>query len=563
MAKLTDLPAELVHRIIGYILQPKNDPIYIGAREAWDGRLIDPDDHHLLDHNAVTGIKPKLRPHHELQARALNPPRTAAQRNQQATPLAASRSHVSWPHGLPSNPLLPLSLVCRTFQKSAQERLFRNVPLLSQRRARLFLQTLTRPDDQSAHISGGADIDSPDAQADGQEDEAEQSRSSRIDRPRLSRLAQHVRTLQLMCVGPCLMGGGGLLCEIIGSCPLLENVAISTTFSIDCREPLLDALATRRQIKEFVVIDSNYNYGGDRSSFRWSLADLMSRLLPHWDLLETLDVVELVGGCLETNSRPGSVQQPIPILNCPLRTLILHQPEIDEKELSMLLKSFRESLRTLEIIGPAYRIGRAAINRVLKESASPQLESLSLDWSHYEQPIEPLPDGIESDDPDTSPGLLDLLFKSPTALRNLKSLSFVGSVATHRLFERLSDSLVKLARENCEICPSQFVRILSSTRKNNMKVLPNLRCCSVRSRYGWDQESEEALQGAMEARGACFHMALDPDYGEPTSEDELLEAAEELDLYFRSLTRPLESPPTGPAERGSPAGSLSHREAYG
>ncbi|KAA1087061.1 hypothetical protein PGT21_020939 [Puccinia graminis f. sp. tritici] len=335
-----------------------------------------------------------------------------------------------------------------------------------------------------------------------------------------------------MCVGPCLMGGGGLLCEIIGSCPLLENVAISTTFSIDCREPLLDALASRRQIKEFVVIDSNNNYGGDRSSFRWSLADLMCRLLPHWDLLETLDVVELVGGCLETNSRPGSVQQPIPILNCPLRTLILHQPEIDEKELSMLLKSFRESLRTLEIIGPAYRIGRAAINRVLKESTSPLLECLSLDWSHYEQPIEPLLDGVESDDPDTSPGLLDLLFKSPATLRNLKSLSFIGSVATHRLFERLPDSLVKLAWEDCEICPSQFVRILSSTSKNYMKVLPNLRCCSVRSRYGWDQDSEEAVQSAMEARGACFHMALDPDYGEPTSEDERLEAAEELDPYF-------------------------------
>ncbi|KAA1096275.1 hypothetical protein PGT21_011306 [Puccinia graminis f. sp. tritici] len=87
----------------------------------------------------------------------------------------------------------------------------------------------------------------------------------------------------------------------------------------------------------------------------------------------------------------------------------------------MHLKSFRESLRTLEIIGPAYRIGRAAINRVLKESTNPLLECLSPDWSHYEPLIEPLPEGVESDDPDTSPGLLDLLFKSPTTLRNLKS----------------------------------------------------------------------------------------------------------------------------------------------
>jgi hypothetical protein len=35
MAKLTDVPAKLVHQIIEYIVQPENDPK--GAREAWDG----------------------------------------------------------------------------------------------------------------------------------------------------------------------------------------------------------------------------------------------------------------------------------------------------------------------------------------------------------------------------------------------------------------------------------------------------------------------------------------------------------------------------------------------
>jgi hypothetical protein len=98
---------------------------------------------------------------------------------------------------------------------------------------------------------------------------------------------------------------------------LLEKIVISMTFLIDCREPLLDALVSRRLIKEFVVVNINSS-GSDRSSFWWSLADLMSQLLPRWDLIKTLDVVKLVGSCLETNTRLDSVQLPIPILNCPL-----------------------------------------------------------------------------------------------------------------------------------------------------------------------------------------------------------------------------------------------------
>jgi hypothetical protein len=40
------------------------------------------------------------------------------------------------------------------------------------------------------------------------------------------------------------------------------------------------------------------------------------------------------------------------------------------------------------------------------------------------------------------------------------------------------------------------------------------------------------MQSAIEARGACFHTALDPDYGEPTLEDEWMEAAEGTDPYL-------------------------------
>jgi hypothetical protein len=78
---------------------------------------------------------------------------------------------------------------------------------------------------------------------------------------------------------------------------------------------------------------------------------------------------------------------------------------------------------------------------------------------------------------------LDIVFNSPEALNNLKTLSFQGTLATGRLFERLPKSIVKLAWERCNIPASPLIRALSTSRDNEGP-LPNLKCCSVRSRYG-------------------------------------------------------------------------------
>ncbi|OAV88715.1 hypothetical protein PTTG_01895 [Puccinia triticina 1-1 BBBD Race 1] len=514
MAKLTDLPAELVHRIIRHILRPNaNLQTY-----EWDCVLVDPDDHHLLDHNEIGAVQRKLRPHHELEHRAHTLPTLRThQRNHRTT--LASQPKVSWPQGLPSNPLLPLSLVNRTFQTYAQEILFKNVSLLSIRQASLFLPALTRP-----HPS----VDQRNTHEDG---DAEEVRSSAIDPyPYLSRLARHVRTLQLRCISPysmhnALQGGGPVLRDIIWSCPYLENITINTMLPIECTEALLDALASQRLIKEFVIISN-----GRRGStlLRWNIHDLLGRVFPQWDFLETIELDELEGRSEIAKKQIHTV--PKPKLTCALRTMILRGPEVDEDELSMLVNSFRGSMRTLEITGPVYTIGRAGICRILKECTNPELECLKLDWPHNEYPILSPRDGIESDDPVTSPGLLDIVFKSPSALRKLKSLTFTGNLATPKLFERLPDSIVKLAWQNCDLCPTALVEVLSSRRKEK-KLLPNLKCCSVRSRDGWDMD-EELVRSALKARGICFHMDLDSDYGDPMSEDERREAAEEMDPHL-------------------------------
>ncbi|KAA1122275.1 hypothetical protein PGTUg99_036014 [Puccinia graminis f. sp. tritici] len=48
MAKLSDLPAKLVYRIIDYIL-----PRDVSGPEESEDRPNDRDDHHLLDHNGL------------------------------------------------------------------------------------------------------------------------------------------------------------------------------------------------------------------------------------------------------------------------------------------------------------------------------------------------------------------------------------------------------------------------------------------------------------------------------------------------------------------------------
>ncbi|OAV86771.1 hypothetical protein PTTG_11882 [Puccinia triticina 1-1 BBBD Race 1] len=507
MAKLTDLPAELIHRIIEDILQPDHTPE--GPREAWDGRLIDQDyneGHHLLDHNGHYE-DPDVRPHHELEYREPTP--RTYERDHRVTPVL--RPDVSWPQGLPSNPLLPLSLVSRNFRRCAQEILFKNVPLLSTRRASLFLQALNglSPQDESIHIPGTS-IGSPD------------KRNARQE-GHLSRLAQHVRTLQLRCIGPCSMdnvpkGGGSVFCDIIRSCPFLENVAIRTTFAIDCREPLLDALASLRLIKEFVIINNNSD--GSGLSFRWNVEDLLGRLFPHWPFLKTVDLAELASSS-EEKSQTGTIQEPK--LNCALRTMILEDPDIDEYELSMLVKSFRDSMRTLEINRPAYRIGRAGICRILKDCTNPELESLKLDWPHNEQPFSSIPDVIDSDDPVTSLALLDILFKSPFALRELKSLCFSGTIATPKLFERLPDSIIKIAWGNCvEISFTAFDKILS-----NEKLLPNLECYSIRTRRTRDMEAE-----SFSGRGLCSQRERED---ASDSEDESMEADAAMNPYWQHI----------------------------
>jgi hypothetical protein len=276
-------------------------------------------------------------------------------------------------------------------------------------------------------------------------------------------------------------GGGRLVCEIIRSCPLLKNIAILPEFYIRCKEPILEALASSPHITDFVV--SNNRYSNQRM-FVWRADEVVSRLFSKWESLETIELTDLSGRPATTIE---TVHKSIPVLNCALRTIILKRPDLDEREFLWILKGSIESLRTLHIISPTKKVDRAGLCRILAEYTAQDLESLLLDCLNwYSRSIE------DVDKPTGYEGLLDDVFKSPSALRKLKCLSITGPLVGLNFFTSLPQSLKKLACSSCQISYPVFAKALSGhtdTQANftpadefNQRVhwLPNLKCCSMR-----------------------------------------------------------------------------------
>ncbi|WAQ82293.1 hypothetical protein PtA15_2A610 [Puccinia triticina] len=587
MAKLSDLSADLVQTIIDDIMLTWSKQQYnAGSRARHD------EEHHKLDHNGLTPIDLKW-PRAPIQRRKMvrRDQRNYISLGRDYQQTASSRRQVSWPEGLPDNPCLPLSLVSRTFRQCAQKKLFEHVVLDSPWQAHFFHRTLT----------GSAPVSEP-TRAD--------NASSKIEEPHRIKLAQHVRTLQFMWSGICSMdrGGGSLVCEILRSCPFLENLAISNALWRSCPEPVLEAMASRRLIKEFLILAKPCpdNWGP-----RWAADTMLARLFTQWDQLHTVELHKLAGRPVEMIEQSyGS----IPVANCALRTVILVEPNLHENELAILLKNSRESLRTLEIIEPSERLDRRGLIQLLQEYTSPDLESLRLGlegWSPYDAYLlmqgsghgisdgegsdaersntgssdcDGFPDpevsygngsadaealygdgwadtegfygdgsadaegfygdgsadaeGFDGDgpadaegsdgdgstdaersddDPSTNQALMDILFRSPNILRNLKSLSFSGEIASPKLFALLPQSLIKLAWQYCNHKPTALAKILSCPAESGNS-LPNLKCCSARIRREWREEDWKVISGVLESRGGC-HQDVNPFYGGQTESE--------------------------------------------
>jgi len=434
--------------------------------------------------------------------------------------------NVSWPDGLPSDPLVTFSLVNRPFQQCAQERLYKHVALYNPWQANLFLRTLNRNKsdcspflDQPGYIHASVDIKGKRRAQFGDG----QATSPRIYR-RLNRLGDQVRSLQFVWPGPASMGkgGGSLICDIIQSCPQLENIGISTALLSQCKEPLFQALERRSLIKEFSILKNPVE---NPRRFLWKADEVLTRLFTKWDMLEKVELIALSGRPLD---RMESVLRSIPSFNCTLREITLTRPNLAEIEISKILNTSKATLHTLRITYPSLKLDRKGLYRILLDYTNPNLGSLKIHVSKDWHPINltrgsATTSAESSNDPAQNPHLLDILFKS-ASLRNLKSLSIGGPLASSRLFPLLPETIIKLAWEDCSaIQPSSFAKFLSSWSKpstngdlqNNSAVavepirsLPDLKCCSVGTDdFNWKRADRRAVENALKERNACFHSS--------------------------------------------------------
>ncbi|KAI7963543.1 hypothetical protein MJO29_003970 [Puccinia striiformis f. sp. tritici] len=440
---------------------------------------------------------------------------------------------VSWPDGLPSDPLVIFSLINRTFQECAQERLYKHVALYTQWQASLFLRTLNRSrsdclpviQDQPASATDSIDIKGKRrAQFDGN-----QVSAPRIYR-RLNRLGDHVRSLRFEWMGPASMGkgGGSLICDILMSCPQLENIAISTTLLKQCKEPLFRALERRTMIKEFLILKTPVE---TPRKFLWGADEVLTRFFTKWDSLKTIELIGLSGMPLD---RMESVLRSIPSFTCTLREISLTCPNLAEIEIAKILSTSKATMNSLRITCPSPKLDRKGLYRILKDYTSPDLESLSIHVSKDWHPINPGRGSAatiaeSSSDPNQNPHLLDILFKS-SSMRNLKSLSIGGPLASSKVFPLLPETIVKLAWEDCTaIQPGSFAKFLSSwsnpspldpafstgplntdslAGEQTGKGLPDLKCCSVGTDdFHWKRADRRAVEKALKERNACFHSS--------------------------------------------------------
>ncbi|WAQ86779.1 hypothetical protein PtA15_7A508 [Puccinia triticina] len=509
MAKLTDLPDDLVLEIIKLTIK---DPL--GGRY----RYIN-DDHHTFDLEEIRGIPKKTRPHLEDRTYFGN---YHSPRDDYRGKERENVPPVSWPEGIPRNPYVTMSLVSRNFRRCAQHVLFNNVALEDQWQASLFLQALIHPSPHDKRGRAGEPTGAT-GHHDSGLNEIEGAPSSGTDSPRLNvEVARNVHSLQFKWAGPGSMGKGGgrLICEILRRCPLLENIAIGPMLFHRCKEPIFEALASRKFIKEFVVLRKKYMHNSPMLD--WRADEVITRLFSRWDFLETIEIPELLGQSDEAiETIPQSVR---PLPNCTLTTVILERPDLNEMELSWLLKGSIHSMQTLKILRPTSKLDSSAMCRILKECTGPQLESLTLE----------LGTGNSRGCPESC-GLLDTVFESSSALRKLKSLSLDSFPVSQDFLTLLPESLIKFASDNNEFSAASFFSTffkespsLSDTKVNEHSTepvfsrpqftdehdrcvhsLPNLKCFSVRlirMQNKWRKKDADAITEFFKSRGVCFHI---------------------------------------------------------
>ncbi|KAM0788702.1 hypothetical protein ACM66B_002798 [Microbotryomycetes sp. NB124-2] len=435
------------------------------------------------------------------------------------------RNYKAYPDGLPGDPMLPLAFVNRAFLSVVRNRIYKQVSIVSNWQAHLFLQSLKGPR-HAAYLINSDEYGLP---------------------PGSHNVLPHLVKILRIDLGvgkevSLRRGGGQTLLDIIKTCKNVESLTLMVSFLKSTTQQYLEALGHLRRLKT-VRIQSGVTEHG----MRLTTARLLKLVRYSWPDLEHLTVDNLESNELgpffeevlmqdDTEERAASGE------TTKLKTIRLINPHIEPLELDILLEDSRHTIKTFELSEP----GPLSTPRTLAQSILSygygitvlQLD-LSRNWGKDATTIvPPLAPGTpapkvgprkdyERGQPtyqDTvkvaqHPFFLNALLPY---LPQLAELDWTGPIASANVFKGMAPTVTRVTWKQCPtLKPLAAAKVLKTkaslevnlsdeidwNSKAPRKAAPGLMCITVTSDdLSWDDDELAAMKDAAAARNCCLHL---------------------------------------------------------
>jgi hypothetical protein len=317
--------------------------------------------------------------------------------------------------GLPSDPILPLAFVNRSFLNAVRTILYgRALAITDMYQASLFLDTLKSP------IVSVADVE-PEA-----DDDEQRKRSE---------LAYLVRQLlfdvrKTISLG---RGGGNVVLEILDLCPRIETLVLQMDWTRTAMGPLTAALKKIKNLKS-ISLRSGLP---EKKELVWDMRSL-EPLLATWEKLEDLQMSWL-----------RTAEGPFKPIAGKITKLSLNHVDLRDSDLLHILSKSKDILRILEIHLPSDLMTRKGIAQAIKDNGA-NLDSLHLDVSRtwHQRNANAAIASIGTLTVDQAAGARYLLDGIIGYMPKLKELKLSGSLASTVLIARLPKSVNMVALED-------------------------------------------------------------------------------------------------------------------
>ncbi|GAA5904713.1 hypothetical protein JCM6882_008354 [Rhodosporidiobolus microsporus] len=466
-----------------------------------------------------------------------------------------------FPDGLPSDPLLPLLFINRSFLHAARKILYRRVHVAGPFVGSLLLRSLQA--EQSAGFLPGDEVE---VELEEDAKTKAKGKAKEDDPPRTlvkrNVLADVVRLLSFNGEGDCSLGRGGgqNYIDCIKLCKNLDTLVLRPMFLKSATKPLLAALRDLKRLKSVDLTTST-----DPSRPFVVTAPRIYSLLKSWPELEELTVQGLKSGDdgpmgemddfwydvdydEEEEDQDWMDEEEIEerrnrVKPKGLKKVVLYGFDLGEAELTPLLRDSKETLTQLTLTRPGLDFMRRDFAMtMLTFGHKLTILDLSIPTNWYPVPApgngvtkKPFPVrpknykvGAPKHDHVTKIAeyhyLLDAVMPYLPALKEVR---WDGPIASTSVFSFFPPSLSKVAYGHCPgVQPQQLAKLLRKTvtrtkqvtnadgakvnKSFSTKVARGMTCFSVmHDDLSWTDADINALEGALAERSCCLHLSSD------------------------------------------------------